>query len=54
MRLPGPGSAAFAPWMDAAADAPPDQARAIYRAILDMAPEQADARAALDRLEAAS
>lgn len=54
MRLPGPGSAAFAPWMDAAADAPPDQARAIYRAILDMAPEQGDARAALDRLEAAS
>ncbi len=54
MRLPGPGQSVMQPWYDLAADylsgGLTDQAANVYRAILDRAPEEAAARAALDRL----
>ncbi len=56
MRPPGPGSAVLQPWYDLAASyletGATDRAINVYRAILERAPDEADARAALDRLTA--
>ena len=56
MRLPGPGTAVLQPWYDLATSyldtGETDRAINVYRAILDRAPDEADARAALDRLTA--
>lgn len=54
MRLPGPGHSLMQPWYDLAADdlaaGLTDEAATVYRAILERAPEEAAARAALARL----
>ncbi len=54
MRPPGPGTAVLQPWYDLAASyldtGETDRAINVYRAILDRAPEESTARAALDRL----
>jgi hypothetical protein len=57
MRPPGPGRAVLQPWYDAAQTALEHGDRALatalYRAILDRAPEETDARAALAALDPA-
>ena len=54
MRQPGPGHSVLQPWYDLAASylatQQTDQAANVYRAILDRAPEETDARDALARL----